>query len=90
MPAAATPAITQKPSAKPLVNACGAEWPDFSSVDACVVATVAATATPIAPPICCDVLSSPDASPASRASTPASAAIDTGMNANAIPTPTIR
>jgi hypothetical protein len=74
------PARTQKPSAKPLVAADAAEWPEASSVCACVKATVAAIATPSAPPICCAVLISPDASPACCGSTPASAAIDIGMN----------
>ena len=43
----------------------------------------------MAPPICCEVLIRPEASPASRSATPASAAIETGTNANAMPTPTI-
>ena len=47
-------------------------------------------ATPIAPPICCAVLKMPDARPASWCSIPASAAIDTGMNANGIANPMIR
>ena len=60
------PAITQKPSAKPLVCALQRHrGPLASSVFVCVNATVAAIATPSAPPICCDVLISPDASPAS-------------------------
>ena len=42
---------------------------------------------PMAPPICCEVLISPDASPASAASTPASAAIEMGTKENPIPTP---
>src|SRR5664279_3965772 len=84
------PASTQNPRAKPLVAACAGESPEASSVFVCVNATVAAIATPSAPPICCDALSSPDASPASCGSTPASAAIDIGMNENAMPTPTNR
>ena len=40
---------------------------------------------PSAPPICCDVLIRPEASPASFASTPASAAIEIATNENAIP-----
>src|SRR5260221_14612425 len=88
--AALMPAITQKPSAKPPVAACADECPDASSVFVCVNATVAAIATPIAPPTCCAALISPDASPASCGSTPASAAIDIGVNENAMPTPTIR
>jgi hypothetical protein len=51
------------------------------------IATDDATATPIAPPTCCAVFNSPDASPASSWLTPASAAIETGMNANARPKP---
>ena len=54
-----------------------------------VAAIVEATATPIAPPSCWVVLSSPEARPASCSATPARAAIETGMNANAVPTPTI-
>ena len=49
-----------------------------------------ATATPIAPPICCAVLIRPEARPASCACTPASAAIETGMNANGSAKPTSR
>ena len=45
-------------------------------------ATIETIATPIAPPTCCAVLISPDASPASCGSTPASAAIETGMKVN--------
>src|SRR3954447_9149913 len=84
------PASTQNPRAKPLVAACAGECPDVSSVFVCVNATVAAIATPSAPPICCDALISPDASPVSCGSTPATAAIDIGMNENAMPTPTSR
>ena len=40
---------------------------------------------PSAPPICCDVLISPEASPASFAGTPASAAIEMGTNENPMP-----
>ena len=88
--AAPIPAITQKPSENPLVCASGRRVTGASSVPVCVNATVAAIATPSAPPICCEVLISPDASPASCGSTPASAAIDIGMNENAMPTPTSR
>jgi hypothetical protein len=88
--AAPIPAMTQKPSANPLVCALSASWPDAMSVFVWVNATVAAIATPSAPPICCDVLIKPDARPASRSGTPASAAIDIGMNENAIPIPTSR
>ena len=55
-----------------------------------LVAIVEATATPIAPPICCEVFSRPEARPDSCASTPASAAIETGMNENASPKPISR
>ena len=41
---------------------------------------------PSAPPICCEVLSSPDASPASAGCTPASAAIEIGTNEKPSPT----
>ena len=84
------PASTQKPSEKPLVAATACEWPDLRSALVCVNATVEATATPSAPPICCVVLISPDARPASCGATPASAAIDSGMNENARPKPTER
>ncbi len=50
------------------------------------LATVASTASPSAPPICCDVLIRPLARPASRSSTPATAAIVTGTNENPSPT----
>ena len=46
-----------------------------------------ATATPIAPPKFCAVLSSPEATPASRSATPARAPIEVGMNVNAVPIP---
>ena len=88
--AAPTPANTQNASPKPLVNAVAGSWCDASRVRMCVNATYDATATPTAPPICSDVLIKPDARPASCDTTPASAAIDIGMNANAMPTPTIR
>ena len=42
---------------------------------------------PIAPPSCWEVFSSPEASPAWCSATPASAAIEIGMNANAVPAP---
>ena len=53
-----------------------------------VAAMVDAIATPIAPPSCWEVLSSPEAMPASCSATPASAAMETGMKANAVPIPT--
>ena len=43
-------------------------------------------ARPSAPPTCCDVLISPDASPVSCGSTPDTAAIVIGTNANPSPT----
>lgn len=54
-----------------------------------VAASVDAMATPIAPPSCCEVLRSPEARPASCSATPAKAAIETGMKANAVPMPTM-
>jgi hypothetical protein len=57
------------------------------SVFRCAAVTVDATATPSAPPSCCVVLRRPEASPVSCSWMPASAAIETGMNANAVPTP---
>ncbi len=55
-----------------------------------MVAIVDAIATPSAPPICCDVLSSPDATPAILSSMFDSAASETGMNVNARPKPLAR
>src|SRR3712207_8828794 len=52
-----------------------------------VVATVIRSATPSAPPICWLVLMSPEARPASRSPTPASAAMEIGTNEKPIPTP---
>ena len=46
-----------------------------------------ATATPITPPRFCEVLSRPEATPASRSVTPVSAPMEIGMNAKAVPTP---
>ena len=53
----------------------------------CEVATVVRIARPSAPPICWDVLISPEARPASRPVTPASAAIEIGTNVNPSPVP---
>ena len=64
--------------------------PACASAFVWLAATLEAIAIPIAPPSCWDVLSSPDASPARRSSTPASAAIEIGMNANAVPAPATR
>ena len=63
---------------KPPVSATFAVLPSPVRVLKCVAATVDAIATPIAPPSCCEVLSSPEASPASRSETPARPAIETG------------
>ncbi|MFY9929991.1 MAG: hypothetical protein WAK82_18495 [Streptosporangiaceae bacterium] len=49
-----------------------------------------ATATPIAPPRFCVVLSRPEATPASRPVTPASAPMEIGMKANAVPMPAMK
>jgi hypothetical protein len=46
-------------------------------------------ASPSAPPTCREVLTSPDASPASRDGTPATAAIVTGTKARPMPMATI-
>ena len=51
-----------------------------------VLASVARIARPIAPPICCEVLMSPLASPDSRSSTPATAAIVIGTKTMPAPT----
>ena len=71
----------------PPVSAASGSRPSVARVVAWLAATVDVTATPIAPPSCCDVLSRPEASPASRSATPASPAIEIGMNANAVPAP---
>ena len=52
-----------------------------------LAATLEAIAIPIAPPSCWELFSSPDASPACCSFTPASAAIEIGMNAKAVPAP---
>src|SRR4051812_46746235 len=78
---------TQNAHWKPPVRAAGPDAPEWTSVLKCVAATVEATATPIAAPICCEVLSNPEASPDSLSATPASAAIETGMKAKAVPAP---
>ena len=49
------------------------------------VAIVDSAAMPSAPPICCDVLISPEASPASAGWTPASAAIEIGTKEKPMP-----
>ena len=78
---------TQSAHWKPPVNAAGAAEPAAVSVLKWPAATVDAIATPIAPPICCVVLSRPEARPASCSATPASPAIEIGMNAKAVPAP---
>ena len=78
---------TQKAHWKPPVRAAFTVLPSPLSVLKCVAATVDAIATPIAPPSCCEVLSNPEASPASRSTTPARPAIETGMKAKAVPAP---
>ena len=55
-----------------------------------VVAIADSAAMPRAPPICCDVLISPEASPASWSCTPANAAIEIGTNEKPMPTPISR
>jgi hypothetical protein len=71
----------------PPVSAAGTALPARASAWVWLAATLEAMAIPIAPPSCWEVFSSPDASPAWRSATPASPAIETGMNANAVPTP---
>ena len=78
---------TQSACWKPPVSAAGAAWPVWSSALVWLAATLEAIAIPIAPPSCWEVFSSPDASPAWCSATPASAAIEIGMNANAVPAP---
>ena len=69
------------------MSAAGTAWPAWSSAWVWLAATLEAIAIPIAPPSCWEVFKSPDASPAWCVSTPASAAIEIGMNANAVPAP---
>ena len=76
---------TQSAHCKPPLSAAVAVAPWWLSTFMCAAVTVDATATPIAPPSCCDVFNRPEARPASRSATPARAAIETGMNANAVP-----
>src|SRR4029077_16043705 len=79
----------QKAHWKPLVSAAAGAAPWWSRVLAWVAAIVDAIAIPIAPPSCSEVLMSPEARPAWCSATPARAAIETGMKANAVPTPTM-
>jgi hypothetical protein len=55
-------------------------WPAASAACARSVAIVASTARPREPPICREVLSTPEASPASVMATPAVAAAASGVN----------
>jgi hypothetical protein len=61
----ATAALTHRTHRKPPVRATFAGLPSLSRVPRWVTATVDAIATAIAPPSCCEVLISPEASPAS-------------------------
>src|SRR6202050_5570470 len=56
----------------------------------CEAAMDEATATPIAPPRFCDVLSRPEATPASRSVTPVSAPMATGMKEKDVQTPAMK
>ena len=78
-----TPAT--KAAVKPSTSASGAAEPDAIASAVREVAIVESAAMPSAPPICCDVLIRPDASPASAACTPASAAIEIGTNEKPMP-----
>src|SRR4051794_3111212 len=89
-PASANPAAIQNAHCDPAVNAAGNDSPLATRWLKWLIETDDVIATPIAPPICCAVLMSPDARPASCASTPASAAIATGMNENGNANPTSR
>src|SRR5215472_18305556 len=83
--ASAVSPVTQNAHWNPPVSAAAAAWPWLTRTREWVAATVDATATPIAPPMYWEVLSSPEAIPASRSVTPARAPIDTGMNAKTAP-----
>ena len=74
----------------PPVSAAAAAKPWWTSVRECEAAMDEATATPIAPPRFWEVLSRPEATPASRSRTPARAPMETGMKANAVPVPAIK
>ena len=92
---------TRTPTNAMIAPAINASWNPFVSANAGVVplerslvvvdvAIAESAAIPSAPPICCEVLSSPDARPASAGCTPASAAIEIGTNEKPIPNPTSR
>jgi hypothetical protein len=78
---------THRARSNPPVSAAAAPYPCWASVCEYEAAMDDATATPIAPPKFCAVLSSPDATPASRPATPARAPIEVGMKVNAVPRP---
>jgi hypothetical protein len=81
---------TQNAHWKPPVSAALVASPPASRVLRCVAATVEAIATPIAPPSCWEVLSRPEATPASRSATPVRPAIEIGMKLKAPPAPTTK
>ena len=89
-PRAAKTAPTRNADEKPSTSATGRAAPLRTESSDCDVAIVESAAMPSAPPICWEVLIRPEASPASDAFTPASAAIEIGTNENPIPTPMIR
>ena len=92
--AARNPVATQNDVSAAETNtrraASAALKPDGRSAAADVLAlpnTVTNTASPSAPPTCCMTLTRPDAAPASRGSTPSSAAVVSGTNASPFPAP---
>ena len=58
-------APARKAAVKPSTSATGSAEPAATASSVCEVAIVDSAAMPSAPPICCDVLISPEASPAS-------------------------
>jgi len=78
---------TQSAHCRPPLSAAVGVAPSRLRTFTCAAVIVDAIAPPIAPPSCCEVLSRPEARPASRSATPARAAIETGMKANAVPSP---
>src|SRR4051812_36217591 len=85
-PASATPTPTVKAEWKPATSASAWSLPLAMWLPVTDVATADSAAIPSAPPTCCDVLISPDASPASDDRTPASAAIVIGTKEKPMPT----
>ncbi len=69
------------------MSATGVGVPAWSSAVVRPAAMLEAIAIPIATPSCCEAFKIPDAMPACSSWTPASAAIEIGMNANAVPAP---